>query len=244
MQNKHLILLFFLPFYLFGHVKVAISKNADPFVDWLKNVDPEIEIIDLYHLPNGESENVLRQCSGLILSGGPDVHPALYGKPEKLSLCYVDTERDLRERMFIQIALELELPLLAICRGFHLLNVICGGTLIADIPTEIRSEVIHRQDKELAYHSIFIEENSLLRKLSSTTIAFVNSNHHQAIDLLAPPFLSSAHSRDQMIEAFEWKDKSRPFLLAVEWHPEYMTSPFSKHIAETFLHAMALPRKK
>lgn len=195
-------------------------------------------MIALYRLSHEESLAVLRRCNGLILSGGPDINPALYGKPEKLPLCYIDAQRDQREWSFAEVALAAKLPLLAICRGFHLLNVLFGGTLIADIPTEIDAKILHRLESRLAYHTIVIATNSLLQNLSDTNCEIVNSNHHQAIDSLADPFVAVAHSSDQIIEAFEWKDKQQAFLLALEWHPEYMPTSFSRRIAKAFIAAM------
>lgn len=222
-----------------GLLRVGVSKNSDLFIDWLRGASPSIEVIDLFLLPEEESLIALKQCGGLILSGGPDLDPISYGKPEKGSICRVDVERDRREWIFALAAIELKIPILGVCRGFHLLNVIFGGTLIADIPTETTSDVTHRDEEEMAYHVISITEKTLLSSIAPAYRLFVNSNHHQAIDRLADPFIPSARSNDQLIEAFEWKEKNnKPFLLAVEWHPKYMTHPFSKHIAEAFVNAV------
>lgn len=218
--------------------KVGISKNGDLFIDWLKKADPSIEVIDLFSLPEEESKSTLQQCDGLILSGGPDINPLYYGKPEKAPLCFIDEERDRREWIFAKIAIDRKIPILGICRGFQLLNVIFGGTLIADISIETTSEVIHSMNNDTAYHMIAIDDNTLLSGLAPSSWVAVNSNHHQAIDRLADPFLTSARSSDQLIEAFEWKEKdSQLFLLAVEWHPERMSCSFSKQIAEAFVDA-------
>jgi putative glutamine amidotransferase len=220
-------------------VAVGIYKNGESFAEWFKQVDSSIEVIDLSLLPEKESVVVLQRCYGFILSGGLDIDPAYYGKPEKASLCLIDSERDRREWALAMVAIERKIPLLGICRGFQFLNVIYGGTLIADIPTEVASHVAHRIENGQAYHVVSIEQGTILCGLVSTDYAVVNSNHHQAIDRLADPFLVSARSRDQLIEAFEWKEKdNQPFLLAVEWHPERMTDPLSKRIAEAFIIAV------
>ena len=220
-------------------ISVGIYKNGEPFAKWLGQADSSIEVIDLSLLPEEKGIAVLQRCCGFILSGGLDIDPAYYGRPEKAPLCSIDPERDKREWALAMIAIERKMPILGICRGFQLLNVIYGGTLIADIPTETVSRVVHRIEKGFAYHIISIEQGTLLRSLASGDYTLVNSRHHQAIDRLADPFLPSARSRDQLIEAFEWKEKDhQPFLLAVEWHPERMTDSFSKRIAEAFVIAV------
>lgn len=221
-----------------GSLKLAISKDGDYFIDWLLSADSSIEVIDLLLLPEEESLVALQQCWGLILSGGPDLDPLYYGRPEKRDLCFVDTERDRREWILAKAAIENHIPILGVCRGFQLLNVMFGGTLIADIPTETASRIPHRHEKRVVYHAISIEENTLLHSLAPEAVVVVNSSHHQAIDRLAEPFFPSARSNDQLIEAFEWKDKhNQPFLLAVEWHPERMDDLFARKLAEAFVEA-------
>jgi putative glutamine amidotransferase len=224
--------------FLNANLKIGVSKDADLFIDWLREAVPSVEVIDLYGLLEEQSKNTLIHCDGLILSGGPDIDPIRYGKPEKANLCYLDQHRDRREWILTDIAIEKNIPILGICRGFQLLNVFFGGTLITDIPLETTSQVIHRMDNDTAYHAIFITENTLLASLTPSNCVGVNSSHHQTVDRLAAPFIVSARSQDELIEAFEWDQKeNHPFLLAVEWHPERMNCSFSKHIAQAFLDA-------
>jgi putative glutamine amidotransferase len=117
-----------------------------------------------------------------------------------------------------------------------------GGTLYADLPTERPSSTEHRQvDGVDAMHPVEIEPGSILRRICRTMDGSVNSAHHQGVEHLAPLFTPSVVSADGIIEAFEWGDATlggKPFLLAVQWHPERLehTNPFSLAIAQHFIH--------
>jgi putative glutamine amidotransferase len=224
-------------------IKVALSKGKgsehyDAYAKWLSKVYPEIEYIDLYYKSIDSALMILNKCSGLVLTGGPDVHPKRYGQGFDSSRCEIDLKRDTLEFEIIRRALDMQLPLLAICRGEQILNVAMGGTLIVDIPMDFDTLVDHRcSNPSDCYHDVMIVDNSLLSKLSGTEIKKVNSNHHQAVDKLAEVFVPSAYSRDGLIEAYEWKDKSKHFLVAVQWHPERLDSmnKLSLPLARSFL---------
>ncbi len=225
-------------------LKIGISKGSgsehyEQYSKWLKSVDPEIETIDLYNVEFQEAEVLIKECSGLLLSGGPDVHPAFYGKEHDTARCEIDFYRDTLEFMLIESAKEMELPILAICRGEQILNTAYGGTLIVDIPEDFGTDVAHRcEDKSNCFHEIELLPGSLLQKISGVKIGRVNSNHHQAVETLALDFIPTAMTSDGLIEAYEWKDtEGKPFLIAVQWHPERLEpeNPLSKPIAEEFL---------
>ncbi len=224
-------------------MKIAISRASGTakyalYAHWLRFVEPNIEIVDLFTAPN-EAEANLAECSGLILTGGPDVNPNKYGKPERINDCYIDDDRDSLEFPIIDIARELKLPILGICRGAQVLNVAFGGTLIVDIPTDHPSKIEHKSTPEGdSRHEIQVVAGSLLKKITHISEGEVNSAHHQAVEYLSEHLRSAAVSPDGIIEAFEWNEPTgKPFLLGVQWHPERLEydNVFSKRIAEHFV---------
>lgn len=208
-------------------MRIAVSKNSHLFSSWLYKV----ELVDLYLLPQKEALAVLKDSHGLILSGGGDLDPSYYGKAEEASVCDIDAERDRREWEMLQLAMKENLPLLGVCRGFQLINVFLGGTLIPDFQNQ--SKKIHRAESGDAIHEISIEEGTYLRKLAQKSRVLVNSRHHQGIERLAPTLIANAVAEDGVIEGFEGQSKS--FLLGVEWHPERWKDPLSESIAEAFI---------
>ncbi len=225
--------------------KIAFSKGGDypgyeRYFDFIKKVEPDAKLIDLYSMKLNDAAKELESCDGLVLTGGPDVFPGRYGKAYDSSRCEIDYRRDTLEFMLIKKALELKMPVLAICRGEQILNVALGGSLIVDIPTDYDTFVIHRcTDPDTCYHEIKIREGTLLYKITKVTEAKVNTNHHQAVDRLADGLLVTARARDGIIEAYEWKDyASKPFMLAVQWHPErldtanHMSLPIARYFME------------
>lgn len=172
-------------------------------------------------------EEAVRRCDGVLLTGGDDIDPKLYaGKlPEALAKTVgpLEPERDIWEKELIAEVFRQEKPLFGICRGHQMLNVALGGTLLVDIATERPGALNHRQmDRKMEpVHEVRIERESLLGKITGRQTLGVNSTHHQAIGALAAPLRAVAESPDGIIEAVEWKEAGkRPFLLAVQFHPE------------------------
>lgn len=229
-------------------MKIAISRASgspsyERYAPWLQAADERVTVVDMHSLSAAEASNSLGDCDALVLSGGPDVDPARYDAEHRRALCQViDAERDEREIALIERARDLRMPVLGICRGAQILNVAYGGTLYADLPTERPSSTEHRQvDGVDAMHSVEIESGSILRRICRTMDGSVNSAHHQGVEHLAPLFTPSVVSADGIIEAFEWGDATlggKPFLLAVQWHPERLDydNPFSLPIAQHFIH--------
>ncbi len=160
----------------------------------------------------------LRGFNGLVLTGGDDVDPALYGEARHPKTEKPDRERDQVEKELLAEALEVDLPVLAICRGLQLLNVFHGGDLIQHLDTVKR----HRQSRGVLskpVHDIFIEPDSLLYSIAGTQRWQVNSRHHQAARRPGNYLVVSARDvEDGTIEALERPDKR--FVLGVQWHPE------------------------
>ncbi len=225
-------------------LKIAISKQYPNYSKWLKSINPDVEFYNLYGMGLNRALYTLDRCDGLLLSGGPDVEPAVYGKAGDSSRCEIDFKRDSLEFLIIKKAREKKMPILGICRGEQILNVALGGTLIVDIPEDYGTTVKHKcEDKDTCFHAVSILKNSLLYRICGVTKGIVNTNHHQAIDKLAPGLRISAKSPDGIPEAIEWDTKDgnpppgEPYMIAVQWHPERMDddSPLSKPIGRYFL---------
>lgn len=222
---------------------IAISKASGSdsyknYPNWLKSLDKEIITVDLYKLDREEALEVLKKSSGLLLTGGPDVHPGRYGKENDADRCSIDLDRDTLEFEIVDLAKKLDLPILGICRGNQLLNVAFGGELIVDIPTDFPSDTKHQIEEGDAYHKVEIVKNSYLYDILEVDEGEVNSNHHQGIHPNDVPkeFKIAAMSPDGLVEAFEYTDKSKPFLMAVTWHPERLGHPiFSDKLGNEFL---------
>ncbi len=162
----------------------------------------------------------VESVDSIVLSGGYDINPLIYGEEPAAELGTICPERDDYDINVAKIALEMNKPLLGICRGLQVLNVASGGTLIQDISGK-KGNLKHLQSArpDLATHTIDIESETNLHKIIGKS-ARVNSFHHQAAEKIAPGFLVSARSKDGVIEAIEKEDG---FAVGVQWHPEIMT---------------------
>lgn len=172
--------------------------------------------------------DVVRDAGGVLLAGGGDLLPSLYGEAPHSTFSAAEAGRDEYEIELVRLALEADLPVLAICRGIQVLNVARGGTLIQDIPTQISGALEH----ELAVpphqpfapaHDVWMEKDSLLARLMADRLGdadscTVNSRHHQAIGTPGDGLVTTATAPDGVIEAIE--APHRRFCLGVQWHPE------------------------
>lgn len=188
-------------------------------IPWILSCTPSLDLI---------AESV-RRADGVLLTGGDDVRPEIYGvdpSPKlRKTIVPADPERDLAELLLVQEVFRQRKPLLAICRGQQILNVALGGSLIVDIPTQRPDAINHsRTDlKDRVVHEIDIQPGSLIHQVFELTRLGVNSTHHQAVDRLAKPFCVTATGPDGIAEAIELSASDRelvPFLLAVQFHPE------------------------
>ncbi len=160
---------------------------------------------------------------GLLLTGGEDIHPALYGAEPSPLLNPPSRERDLFELALFAVARQRELPVLGVCRGIQLVNVALGGSLFQDLPSERPGPVAHDPggDRDARAHEIELKVGSRAAAALGGTAFTVNSFHHQAVDRLASGLVASGWSGDGLIEAVE-SPPDAPWLLAVQWHPEEM----------------------
>jgi putative glutamine amidotransferase len=192
--------------------------------------------------------DVVKGVGGILLAGGNDVLPSLYGESAHETFEAAEAGRDEYEIELVRRAKDADLPLFAICRGVQLLNVAHGGSLIQDIPSQLTAAIEHKlampphQSFDLA-HEIWIEKDSrlaaLLReRLEGGDSLEVNSRHHQALKALGEGLVTTATAPDGVIESVE--DPNRRFWLGVQWHPEnfYRTGEF-RALFEGFVKAAA-----
>jgi putative glutamine amidotransferase len=222
-------------------IGITDCGKFDNYRRWMESV-PGVEVVKLsMHLQNSvETE----KCDGILFSGGEDVHPELYGKPQyekEFALKEIIPARDLFEYQVIERALTGKKPVLGICRGLQLINVYLGGTLVPDIPTLFHFSAHGKKDGLDQTHSIRVEPGSQLGEICRQERGNVNSAHHQSVDLPAPSLKISAYSEPSVVEAMEWTNRgNKSWLLMVQWHPERMkdlSSPFSILVKNAFLEA-------
>ena len=175
-------------------------------------------------LPVSDDEGIIEDyialCDAFIFTGGKDIDPKFYNAEPQKGLGETSTILDEYQLALLYKALNSKKPLLGICRGFQLLNVALGGTLIQDLD-RLDYTLKHTQDTDPTdtSHKVIIEKKTKLSQLFEDEI-YVNSYHHQAIDKLGDGLIVAARAKDGIIEAIELSD--HPFCLAVQWHPEKM----------------------
>ncbi|MHA8062382.1 gamma-glutamyl-gamma-aminobutyrate hydrolase family protein [Aquirufa aurantiipilula] len=228
-------------------IRLGISFSTTNFQNYLRWFDPEVHAgkVELVELKaNFSTLSDFESCDGFVLSGGCDIDTALYHgtpeyphKPEEF-----ETERDHFEASIYLHAKNHHKPLLGICRGMQLVQVVEGGKLIQDLGET--ANLIHKKagntDRK---HQIQVSEGSLLAAISQKSTGEVNSAHHQAIDpkqLGENLFISAWSTDSQSPEALEYQNKeNQAFMLCLQWHPERMEekeqNPFSENIKQSFL---------
>lgn len=171
-----------------------------------------------------ELDQVARMCNGFLFTGGQDVEPALYGAPRSEKCGLANHDRDVLEQRIFAYALEADKPVFGICRGIQLINVLCGGTLYQDLPTEYRGtkETEHHMlpPYDVPCHQVDIISGTPLEDILKKPTISVNSYHHQAIKDLSEDLNPMAISEDGLVEAVYMPGKK--FVQAVQWHPEFI----------------------
>jgi putative glutamine amidotransferase len=203
---------------------IAIGQNRK-MEDYLESVrragGEPVEV-----LVGAESaDQILSRVDALMLTGGGDVDPKLYGEARHDTFQAAETGRDEFEMALARAAVTKGVPLLAICRGMQVLNVALGGTLFQDIPSQITGALQHAVPLPRAggAHEVWISKESKLSTLLTDHMedgetCHVNSRHHQSVRQVATGFEVTATSPDGVIEAMEKPDA--PYCIAVQWHPE------------------------
>ena len=174
--------------------------------------------------------------------GGPDVEPALYGEETRAD-CAVEVDEDLdrAEMLLARWALEVDKPVLAICRGAQVLNVALGGTLWQDVGTQGATEHNHSQDgsRQELTHNIDVAPDSRLRAIAGASIVDVNSMHHQALRDLGRDLVVTARAHDGLVEAVE--HPGRRFVVGLQCHPEelYIERDWARRLFADFVASAA-----
>lgn len=166
------------------------------------------------------AQAVAEQLDGLLLGGGADVNPGLYGDSARPGT-QIDERRDRFELALIQHALERNLPILGTCRGIQILSVALGGMLYQDLSTDRPTSVTHLQSLPASenHHQVTLYEDSRLAKILGSTTVQVNSLHHQGVEDPGPRLRVVGYAEDGLIEAVEIPDL---WVIAVQWHPEFL----------------------
>lgn len=192
-------------------------------------------------LPYVEAEETLdgivRLCDGFFFIGGADISPSRYGEEPKPTCGEPQIYRDELEFGVFKKAFGTEKPILGVCRGAQLINVALGGTLYQDLPTEIDSQILHRQieGKSEYSHDVNIIKNTPLHALTGKNRIRANSFHHQAVKKLGEGLEIMSSADDGVIEAFYHVGKR--YLRAYQWHPErlYDADEFNRIIFDDFI---------
>jgi putative glutamine amidotransferase len=167
---------------------------------------------------------LLDRADGLLVTGGADLSPDLFGQQPLPALGSVTPLRDRVDQIALHLAAARELPVLGVCRGIQSMAVFAGGTLIQDIPSQVPGAIQHGQKAPGWHgtHEIEIEPESLLAQLTGRPRAMVNSFHHQAVQDMPPGFVATARTADGVIEAIE--KPALKFHLGLQFHPELMAA--------------------
>lgn len=211
------------------------TSNIQNYLKWFEGEDVEAVKLEV-------GSHDYKGCQGIVLTGGIDVHPDVYdgehdypNRPEEW-----DEGRDQYEETVYKYAKVNKVPILAICRGLQLVNVLEGGTMIQDLG---EGNATHKKEQDDKEHTVTIDSRTMLGDITGAMSGVVNSAHHQAVDEPGRSLMVNATSKDNVIEGLEFKDKTnKGFMIAVQWHPERMkdkdTSAFSKNVKKAFLSAI------
>jgi len=202
-------------------IGVTRCSRLDDYVASIERSGAQPRVLDVSESPRA----VLQTIDGVLLTGGGDVDPALYGEDRHETVEDAEPGRDEFEIDLARRAMERDLPVLAICRGTQVLNVAAGGTLVQDIPSAVTTDLAHsvKEPKDSIAHDVRIATDSRLYAalgpaVDSSCTCRVNSRHHQSVGKLGRDMVASATADDGVIEAIEVPYRS--FCVGVQWHPE------------------------
>ena len=181
---------------------------------------------------------VFSLVDGILFAGGGDLAPTIYGGKPHPRIARVDAERDRFEMSLARLALASDKPVLGICRGFQLLNIVTGGDLLQHVPDKYDGAVLHRQENgDQTEHEVNLMAGSRLAEIIGATRINVVSMHHQALDRIAHGWQVVAHADDGLVEAIE--HTNHPWMVAVLWHPELaLDDPNHQRVFAAFVKAL------
>ena len=226
-------------------IAIAPCRAMADYLESVRRAGGEPDELDL---KRDTAADVVRSASGLMLTGGGDVDPALYGEEPHPTYQASEEGRDAYEIALVRAAADAGMPIFAICRGMQLLNVAFGGTLVQDIPSMVNGAAHHSvpEPRFQIAHEVWVASGSRLAEIMAEKLegetCQVNSRHHQAVKIVAPGWEVSGTAPDGVIEAIE--QPGLLFRLAVQWHPEnfWRTGEF-RPLFESFIEAArAVPR--
>ena len=209
-------------------IKIAVPQMGNDlfrkymkskYVQSLKRAGAQTVWIELDDIDRAVKEAL--ECDGLLLPGGADIDPALYGREPTEKCGKPNRARDEAEPRLLEAFLDSGKPILGICRGVQIMNVYFSGTLFQDIKESQRKNHSNFLKRAGNAHTVTIAEGSILRGIFETESEPVNSLHHQAIDKTGSGLTVSAVSEDGFVEGLEYA--KHPFCVAVQWHPEHMS---------------------
>jgi len=181
-------------------------------------------------LPESELIEFLNQMDAFVFQGGADLAPSSYGEEGIENNRWPgDPHRDHYELKIMDFAFQNKKPVLAVCRGFQVMNVYLGGTLYQDLALQTQTKIIHRDAEtyDRVHHEVQLESSGILaewygKRSDKKPTLMVNSVHHQGVKTLGRDLIVDAVcADDKLIEAFHYKDLNTQFAVAVQWHPEF-----------------------
>lgn len=189
---------------------------------WVELSDPEQAVQDAL------------TCDGLLLPGGGDMDPKFYGQARIPACGEPNLLRDAAEPLLLRAFLAADKPVLGICRGIQVMNAVLGGDLYQDIKP---FEHLPHNGHWAKVHTVTVRRGTLLSRILGQDTVLVNSQHHQAVDRVAPGFTLAALSEDGIVEAIEKPDAG--FCLGVQWHPEWLSDadPAMQSLFDAFVNA-------
>lgn len=187
-----------------------------------------------------QADAAMEALDGVLLAGGDDCDPSLYGEERHPTCATMDVRRQENELAIVRAARARGVPTLGICLGMQMMNVAAGGSLIQDIDSAIATDIRHASEPEnRGRHAVRVDAGSRLAALVAAAELTVNSSHHQAVGRVGEGLRVTAHAPDGVVEALE--DPRHPFFIGVQWHPEDMAGePCASPLFAAFVAAARL----
>jgi putative glutamine amidotransferase len=202
-------------------IGITNCSRVDDYVSSIEQAGGRARVLEISQSPR----TLVNEIDGLLLTGGGDVDPVLYGEERHATVEDAEPGRDEFEIDLARRAIDADLPLLAICRGAQVLNVASGGTLVQDIPSGVTTDLPHslQLPRDAVAHAVKVASGSRLAEalgpaVDAGSLCRVNSRHHQSVGRLGRSLVASATAADGVIEAIEAPNAD--FCVGVQWHPE------------------------